>query len=61
MRIFEDFQYSLKDGASGQKIFTQYIPPIATGFGIDGSKYKVKYIYKFSGNILFSHNALFYT
>ena len=56
MRIFEDFQYSLKDGASGQKIFTQYIPPIATGFGIDGSKYKIKYIYKFSGNIV-THNA----
>ena len=57
MRIFEDFQFSLKDGASGQKIFTQYIPPIATGFGIDGSEYKVSYIYKFSGNII-THNAL---
>jgi hypothetical protein len=57
MRIFEDFQFSLKDGASGQKIFSQYIPPIATGFGIDGSKYKVTYIYKFSGNII-THNAL---
>jgi hypothetical protein len=57
MRIFEDFRFSLKDGASGQKIFTQYIPPIATGFGIDGSKYKVTYIYKFSGNIV-THNAL---
>ncbi len=56
IRIFEDFQFSLKDGASGQKIFTQYIPPIATGFGIDGSKYKVTYIYKFYGNIV-THNA----
>jgi hypothetical protein len=56
MRIFEDFQFSLIDGASGQKIFTQYIPPIATGFGIDGSNYKVSYIYKFYGNII-THNA----
>lgn len=56
MRIFEDFRFSLKDGAAGQKIFTQYIPPIATGFGIDGSEYKVSYIYKFSGNII-THNA----
>ena len=57
MRVFEDFRFSLKDGASGQKIFSQYIPPIATGFGIDGSKYKITYIYKFSGNIV-THNAL---
>jgi hypothetical protein len=56
VRIFEDFRFSLKDGAAGQKIFTQYIPPIATGFGIDGSKYKVLYKYKFSGNII-THNA----
>lgn len=54
---FENYQFSLKDGASGQKVFTQYIPPIATGFGIDGSEYKVTYIYIFSGTII-THNAL---
>lgn len=57
VKIFEDFQYSLKDGASGQKIFSQYIPPIATGFGIDGSEYTVTYVYVFSGTII-THNAL---
>jgi hypothetical protein len=56
VKVFEDFQFSLKDGASGQKIFSQFIPPIATGFGIDGSAYSVSYIYKFSGTII-THNA----
>lgn len=56
VKVFEDFRFSLKDGASGQKIFTQYIPPIATGFGIDGSEYTVSYTYIFSGTII-THNA----
>ncbi|RPI73646.1 MAG: hypothetical protein EHM47_05700 [Ignavibacteriales bacterium] len=56
VKVFEDFQFSLKDGASGQKIFSQYIPPIATGFGIDGSEYSVSYTYIFSGTII-THNA----
>lgn len=55
-RIFRDSQFSFKDGASGQKIFSQFIPPIATGFGIDGSNFRVSYIYKFSGEII-THNA----
>ncbi|MDO8550009.1 MAG: hypothetical protein Q7S39_07665 [Ignavibacteria bacterium] len=56
VKVFEDFQFSLKDGASGQKIFSQFIPPIATGFGIDGSEYIITYVYKFSGTII-THNA----
>ncbi len=55
-RAFSDAEFSLKDGAEGQKIFSQFIPPIATGFGIDGSKYFVKYIYTVSGEII-THNA----
>jgi hypothetical protein len=57
VKIFEEFQFSLKDGASGQKVFSQYIPPIATGFGIDGSEYLVTYSYIFSGTIV-TDNAL---
>ena len=56
VKVFQDFKFSLKDGASGQKIFSQFIPPIATGFGIDGSRYTITYIYKFSGTII-THNA----
>lgn len=55
-RVFRDSHFSFKDGASGQKIFNQFISPIATGFGIDGSKFRVSYIYTFSGEII-THNA----
>jgi hypothetical protein len=51
---YEDF--SFKEGTSGQIIFTQFIPPIATGFGINAADYNVTYRYTFSGTILF-HNA----
>jgi len=56
VKVFENFRFSLQDGASGQKIFTQYIPPVATGYGIDGSEYSVMYTYVFSGTII-THNA----
>lgn len=55
-KAFADAQFSLKDGASGQKIFSQFIPPIATGFGIDGTIFRVTYKYTFSGEII-QHNA----
>ena len=35
---------------------SQFIPPIATGFGIDGTEYTITYVYKFSGTII-THNA----
>lgn len=53
---FSESQFSLKDGAAGQKIFSQFIPPIATGFGFDGSSFKVEYRYSFPGEII-THNA----
>lgn len=56
MKVFENSKFSLIDGAASQKIFSQFIPPIATGFGIDGSAFKATYIYKFSGDII-THNA----
>ncbi|MEO8399196.1 MAG: hypothetical protein ABI550_05190 [Ignavibacteriaceae bacterium] len=55
-KAFSEADFSLKDGASGQKIFSQFIPPIATGFGIDGSAFQVTYKYTFSGEIV-THNA----
>lgn len=55
-KVFHDSQFSFKDGAANQKIFSQFILPIATGFGIDGSKFRVSYIYTFSGDII-THNA----
>lgn len=55
-KAFADAHFLLRDGASGQKIFSQFIPPIATGFGIDGSNFTVTYKYTFSGEII-THNA----
>ncbi len=56
IKAFAQSEFSLKDGASNQKIFTQFIPPVTTGFGIDGSKYFVKYVYEIRGDII-THNA----
>jgi hypothetical protein len=55
-KAFSDARFSLKDGAAGQKIFSQSIQPIATGFGIDGSNFRVTYKYTFYGDII-THNA----
>lgn len=49
-------KFSLVDGASGQKIFSQFISPITTGFGIDGGNYFVTYNYDIRGEII-THNA----
>jgi hypothetical protein len=56
LKVFSQYEFSLKDGASGQKIYTQFIPPITTGFGIDGSKYSITYNIDFRGDIV-THNA----
>ena len=55
-KAFADARFSFSKGTSGEVVFSQFIPPLATGFGIDASKYKVVYKYTFSGTIL-SHNA----
>lgn len=55
-KAFSDAHFSLEDGAAGQKVFTQFIPPIATGFGFDGSDFRVTYKYTFGGDII-THNA----
>lgn len=53
---FADANFSFREGAAGQIVFSQFIPPIATGFGIDGSAFNVTYKYTFSGEII-THNA----
>jgi hypothetical protein len=55
-KAFNDANFTFAEGASGVINFTQFIPPIATGFGIDATQYNVSYIYTFSGKILV-HNA----
>jgi DUF917 family protein len=58
IKAFAQSEFSLIDGASNQKIFTQFIPPVTTGFGIDGSKFHVKYVYEIRGDII-AHNATY--
>jgi LPXTG-motif cell wall-anchored protein len=53
---FAQSRFLLEDGASGQKIFSQFIPPVTTGFGMDGSAYQVTYNYDIRGEII-THNA----
>ncbi len=55
-KAFADEHFSLEDGAAGQKVFTQFIPPFATGFGFDGTNFIVTYKYTFGGDII-THNA----
>jgi hypothetical protein len=55
-KAFADAGFSFKDGAARQKVFSQFIQPIATGFGINGDKFRVTYKYTFSGEII-AHNA----
>lgn len=56
IRTFSQYQFSLTDGAAGQKIFSQFIPPLISGFGIDAQNFTIRYVYTFHGDIIF-HNA----
>ena len=47
---------SIKDGSKNTKIFSQFIPPIATGFGYQSKNFSLTFIYYLPGEIL-SHNA----
>lgn len=53
---FSQSKFLLENGASNQKIFSQFIPPVTTGFGIDGNNYSVTYNYDIRGDII-AHNA----
>ena len=53
---FAQSNFRLEDGASGQKIFSQFISPVTTGFGINGDQFRVTYNYDIRGEII-THNA----
>ncbi len=55
-KVFAEYNFSFIEKTGGQVVFSQFIPPIATGFGIDGSTFTVRYKYIIPGEIL-SHNA----
>ncbi len=55
-KVFSEYNFSFQEKTKDQIIFSQFIPPIATGFGIDASAFNVTYQYTISGDVL-SHNA----
>ena len=55
-KVFAEYNFSFQQKTSGQIVFNQFIPPIATGFGIDASTFTVTYKYTIPGEII-SHNA----
>ena len=55
-KVFAEYNFSFQEKTGGQIFFSQFIPPIATGFGIDASKFNVTYAYTIPGEII-SHNA----
>jgi hypothetical protein len=55
-KVFSEYSFSFVEKTGGQILFSQFIPPIATGFGIDASTFSVTYKYTIPGDIL-SHNA----
>lgn len=56
VNAFIQSRFSLEDGAASHKIFSQFIPPVTTGFGINGSAFHVTYNYDIRGDII-THNA----
>ena len=53
---FRESQLTVKDGEKNTKIFSQFIPPVATGFGFESKDFALTFIYYLPGEIL-SHNA----
>ena len=56
VKVFAEYNFSFLERTGGQVVFSQFIPPIATGFGIDASTFSVNYKYIIPGEII-SHNA----
>ncbi len=56
LRPFRNNELSIKKGPDNTKIFSQFIPPFATGFGFEPKQYKLKYVYYLPGEII-KHNA----
>lgn len=55
-KVFSEYNFSFVEKSQRQVVFSQFIPPIATGFGIDASSFAVTYKYNIPGDIL-AHNA----
>lgn len=54
---FKDVNFTFKRVDKNTMVFSQFIPPLATGFGVNGQLFKISYVYYIPGEIL-SHNAM---
>ncbi len=55
-RAFKGANFSLVDGPNETKIFSQFIAPFATGFGLKPDAFRISLVYYLPGDIL-DHNA----
>ncbi|MDZ7766744.1 MAG: hypothetical protein U5K00_20375 [Melioribacteraceae bacterium] len=55
-KAFEGANFTLVDGPEETKVFSQFISPFATGFGVKSDKFKISLTYYLPGEIL-EHNA----
>lgn len=56
LQFFKHSELSVKDGPEDTKIFSQFIQPITTSFGLYDKSLTVSYVYYLPGEIIF-HNA----
>ncbi|PID61260.1 MAG: hypothetical protein CR986_03080 [Ignavibacteriae bacterium] len=56
LKFFKHAELSVKDGDDDTKIFSQFIQPITTSFGLYNKEFHIEYIYYLPGEII-SHNA----
>jgi hypothetical protein len=56
LQFFRHAELSVKDGPEETKIFSQFVQPITTSFGMYNNSLSVSYIYYLPGEII-SHNA----
>lgn len=56
LSFFKHSELSIKEGPEDTKIFSQFIQPITTTFGLSEKNYNISYVYYLPGNII-KHNA----
>jgi hypothetical protein len=56
LQFFKHSELYVKEGPSGSRIFSQFIQPITTSFGLYNSSLSISYIYYLPGELI-SHNA----
>ncbi len=56
LMLFNGTEISIKEGGDGLKTFSQYLPSIITGFGLNTKKLNIQLVYYLPGKII-NHNA----